>query len=365
MIFDVAGAFDRVGIDRAALEFVEQRAMRLAHHLGQHVETAAMRHADDDFLHAEIAAALDDLLERRNQRFASVEAETLGAGELRVAELLETFGFDELVEDRAPALAGERDFLIRPLDAFLDPGFLRRIGDVHEFDAERLAVSALADRDDFAKVAVFQTEHMIEKYLAVEIGLRKTIRARVELFAVARRLDAERIELGVEVPAHAVGADQHQGAYGISRRLMDICGRQLSALGLRLCRKLGADRLFDFRPIAVERRCQFVARGQWPVASAPRRSLGVFADVGRGVFQALEELLPLGIDRGRVIFITGVDFVDVGGICALQKRRKGKSSVRVLARHGSVLVIFTSRMENGAAAGPKSRIGGFQNLYPI
>ena len=113
MIFDVAGALDRVGIGGAALEFMEQRAMRLAHHLGQHVEAAAMRHADHDLLHPEIAAALDDLLQRRDQRFAAVEAEPLGAGEFDIAELLEAFGLDQLVQDRAPALAGEADLLVR------------------------------------------------------------------------------------------------------------------------------------------------------------------------------------------------------------------------------------------------------------
>ena len=121
VILDVAGAFDRVGIGRAALELVEQRAVRLAHHLRQHVEAAAMRHADHDFLHAEIAAALDDLLQRGDQRLGAVEAEALGAGELDVAELLEAFGLDQLVEDGAAALAGEADLLVRPLDALLDP----------------------------------------------------------------------------------------------------------------------------------------------------------------------------------------------------------------------------------------------------
>ena len=49
MILHVAGAFDLVRRRRAALEFVEQRAVRLAHHLRQHVEAAAMRHADARF----------------------------------------------------------------------------------------------------------------------------------------------------------------------------------------------------------------------------------------------------------------------------------------------------------------------------
>src|SRR6187399_4076 len=101
--------------------------MRLAHHLGQHVEAAAMRHADDDLLHAEIAAALDDLLQRRDQRFTAVEPEAIGAGEFEVAEFLETFGFNQLAQDRAPALGCEADLLVGALDALLDPGLLRSV----------------------------------------------------------------------------------------------------------------------------------------------------------------------------------------------------------------------------------------------
>src|SRR6185503_16549703 len=132
----------------AALELVEDGAVWLAHHLRQHVEPAAMGHADDDFLHAQRAAALDDLLQRRDHRLAAIEAEALGAGELQIAELLEAFGLDQLVEDRALALAGEGNLLIATLDALLDPGLLRRIGDVQEFDAERLAIRAAQDGDD-------------------------------------------------------------------------------------------------------------------------------------------------------------------------------------------------------------------------
>src|SRR5713226_4255636 len=204
MIFDVAGALDRVRIDRPALEFMKQRAVRLAHHLGQYVEASAMRHADDDFLDAEIAAALDDLLQRRNQRFRAVQTEALGAGEFEIAEFLKTLGLDQLRQDRAPALAGETDFLVRTLDALLNPGLLRGIANMHEFDAERLAVGAFADRKDLTQRGVFQTQHMIEEDLAVEIALREAVGTRIEFFAVARRLDPERIESCVEMAAHPV-----------------------------------------------------------------------------------------------------------------------------------------------------------------
>ena len=68
VVFHVAGTVDVVGLVGAALEFVEDGAQRLRHDAGEHVQAAAMGHAEDDFLHAELAAALDDLLERGDRR---------------------------------------------------------------------------------------------------------------------------------------------------------------------------------------------------------------------------------------------------------------------------------------------------------
>src|ERR1700730_13515527 len=178
-----------------------------------------MRHAEHDFLDAKVAAALDDLFQRRDQRFGAIQTEALGAGEFEIAEFLEAFGLDQLHQDGAPALAGETDFLVHSLDPLLDPALLCRVADVHELDAERLAVGAFADCNDLAQAGVFHAQYVIEEDLAVEIALRKAIGPRIEFFTVARRLNAKRIELGVEMAAHAIGPDQHQSADGITRRL--------------------------------------------------------------------------------------------------------------------------------------------------
>src|SRR5664280_3565793 len=239
MILHVAGAFGLVRRRRAALEFVEQRAVRLAHHLGQNIEATAMRHADADFAYAEIAAALDDLLERRDQRFAAVEAETLGAGVFDVDEFLEAFRFHQLVEDGALALNGEADFLVAAFDALLDPAFLRGIGDVHELHAQRLAIGAAQDGDDLAHGRKFESEPLVEENPAVEIDFLEAIGARVELFFVLFRLEPERIELGVKMAAHAVGADQHQRVDRIARGLLHFGRGNLDALALRQVTELG------------------------------------------------------------------------------------------------------------------------------
>src|ERR1700720_81690 len=135
-------------------------AVRLGHDLSEDTEPAAMRHADDDLAHTERAAALDDLLERWDHRFGAVETETLGPGEFHVAEFLKAFGLNELVEDGALAFARERDFLVRPLDALLDPAFLRGIGNVEKFDAKRLTIGPAQNADDLADGAELQPENV-------------------------------------------------------------------------------------------------------------------------------------------------------------------------------------------------------------
>jgi len=73
------------------------------------------------FLDAKSAAALDDLLQRRDHRLGPVEAEALGARIFHVKEFFETFSLDELVENGPLAFLREHDLLVRPLDALLHP----------------------------------------------------------------------------------------------------------------------------------------------------------------------------------------------------------------------------------------------------
>ena len=114
-----------------------------------------MGHAEDDFLKAKIAAALDDLLQRRDQCLAAIKAETLGALVFDIDELLETFGLDQLLQDCLLAHRGEFNRLVRPFDALLDPALFFRVRHVHEFNAERRAIGALKDRHHLAHGRVF------------------------------------------------------------------------------------------------------------------------------------------------------------------------------------------------------------------
>ena len=212
VVLHVARALDVVGLERAALELVEDGAVRLAHDVGEHVEAPAVRHADDDLLDAELAAALDDLLQRRHHGFGAVEAEALGARVLHVGELLEDLGLDQLVEDRLLALDGEGDVLVLALDALLDPGLLRRRGDVHELDADVPAVGAAQDLQDLAHGGHLEAQHLVDEDRAVEVGLREAVGLGPQLLVHLALGEAQRIEIGRQMPHGAIGADQHQRA---------------------------------------------------------------------------------------------------------------------------------------------------------
>ena len=289
---------------------------------------------------------------------AAVEAEALGAGVFDVEEFLEAFGLDQLVEDGALALDGEADLLVAAFDALLDPAFLRGVGDVHELDAERLAIGAAQDGDDLAHRREFEAEHLVEENLAVEVGFREAVGARIELLLVRLLLNAERIELGVEMAAHAVGADQHQRVDRIARRLLHVGGGDFDALGLRLGGDFFAETLLGLRPLPVERRHQVAVRPQRPIRFLPGGAARAFFDVGRRILQAGEELAPFGVDRSRVVLVFGVEVFDVGGVAAVEERSAGEGCIGVLAGHGCILAkLQTARRSWRRPVGPASNGG--------
>ena len=75
----------------------------------------------------------------------------------------------------------------------------------------------------------------------------------------------------------------------------------------------------------VERRDQ-LAVGVRSASSAAARTgrCALCDDVGAVVLQALEERLPLGVDRRRVGLVAGVEVFDIGGIAAIEETRCGR-----------------------------------------
>src|SRR5215218_84478 len=81
VVLDIAGALDRTRV-QIALELAEDLLIGLADNVGQHVEPAAVWHADADFLKAGFSSLLAHLVQQDYGRLAPFQGEPLLSDEL-------------------------------------------------------------------------------------------------------------------------------------------------------------------------------------------------------------------------------------------------------------------------------------------
>ena len=210
VVLDVAG---RQVLRLLAFELVEEHRRRLAQRIDEHVETAAVGHADDDLIDAESAADADQFVHRHDQRFAAFEREALLADVAGVQVALERLGgrqaFEQtlLLVGAVAALAADR------FEAILQPAFLGDLVHVHVLDADRAAVGFLQRVEDLAE------RRMLGNGLegarvegAVEVGVGQAVVRGLELGQCGTRHALERVEVGPARAEEAVGVDQLQHA---------------------------------------------------------------------------------------------------------------------------------------------------------
>ena len=309
--------------------------MRLAHDVAEHIEAPAVRHADDDFLDAELAAALDDLLERRHHGFGAVEAEALGSRVLDVGEALERLRLDQLVEDRLLALDREGDVLVPAFDALLDPGLLLGRGNVHELDADLLAIGAPQDLENFAHRRRLEAQDLVDEDGSIEVGLGEAVGLGPQLRVRLALGQAQRIEVGGAMAHHAIGADQHQRADAVLGGAQRGGRVEFKSRDVGLGLQPAAHVLLDLAIVAGERTEQLAVAFDLLQRSRPRRSMAVSIGA-RGallLLQAGEEVAPLVAHRAGVALVLRLHLLDVGGIGALQEGGAGEGFVLRLTGH--------------------------------
>ncbi|MBB5984062.1 hypothetical protein HNP60_000036 [Sphingobium sp. B1D3A] len=239
----------------------------LAITLASTLSRPAMRHAVDDLAHAELAAIFDDRFQRGNHRFAAVEAEALGADIFAAQELLILFGLDDLGQDRLLPVLGEDDFLVLAFHALLQEAALLHISDVHIFEADIAAVIGAQNVHDLADRGPFKTKRTADIDLPVEIRAREAVIFRRQVRRQVALDEAERIEIGRQMPADAIGADEHHRTDGIARRLRDV---RFGQRGAALCAR-SLDGELHLR--GIERGGQIVRRIERPALPGPARTL--------------------------------------------------------------------------------------------
>ena len=206
VVLHVARALDRGGVERA-LELLEHLVVVLADDRGEDVEPPAVGHAHDGALEPLVGGGLEDGVEDRDQALAALDAEALLPDPLGAEELLERLGRVEPVEDVALVVDVER-LLALALDLVLDPALLVQVLDVHVLDADGAAVGVAQDPQDLAEDRLVLAAEAAREELAVEVPDREPVGGGVELGRHPRLFPPQRVEVGDEVAAHPVDADE-------------------------------------------------------------------------------------------------------------------------------------------------------------
>ncbi len=209
VILDVAGAFEPRQVVRA-LELGEQIRRRLAKHVDEHVQAAAMRHADDDLVHAGFAGSLNEIVERRNQRFAAFEREAFLADEARIQITLDTFGASQAIENRRLLFASETPMNSARLELLAQPEPLSRARHVRELRGELAAVDLLQERQDVLELhaRVARTCQPTRRELALQVRLVQSQEVEAQHGRSGTIPQSERIEIRDLMAAQTVDLDQ-------------------------------------------------------------------------------------------------------------------------------------------------------------
>ena len=214
MVLHVAGAaLGHRGVDvhrLLALELGDDRLVRPADGVREHVQPAAVGHAEDDLARALLGALLDDLVEHRHQHVEPLDRELLLAQEGLVQVALERLDLRQPLQQRALLVGVERRPVRAPLDRLAQPDAPVVAGDVLDLVGDRAAVGVLQVRQRVGeRVAGDRDAQDRRGDLPHQLG-RQVHGLRVERRVAARRR-AERVEPRGEVAVHPVRLDDRRG----------------------------------------------------------------------------------------------------------------------------------------------------------
>ena len=286
MVLHIAAAEVQLRVD--VFELAEDPLGALLQDVGQHVEPPAVRHGDDDFLHALLARTLKREVQQRDEGFAAFERKRLGADELALDELFEDHRVGQTCEDPDLFFARQLHVVFSRLHPPLQPAPHVQVVDVHELHADGPAVGVLQLVHDLPQRAHPVAGHGGgENERPVPVGLGQPVVAGVHL---RRKLAGfgQRVEVSGDVATHPVVAHQHVHAVLQHQRLGGARARVAGGVPVHRPVRLGG------------RRVKEAARAQGGLggaaaAHAPRAESGV----------------PLLVDRRGVFEIRVVHLFDV------------------------------------------------------
>ena len=125
---------------RRTFEFLEQLSRSLADNIDEHIETTAVRHADNHFPDTDAAATVDQFIQQRDQAVTAFQREALLSHVACVQVALEAFRCGQALQDTQAFCVAELHSPAGVLQALLYPALLGGLGNVHVFTADAFTV---------------------------------------------------------------------------------------------------------------------------------------------------------------------------------------------------------------------------------
>ena len=166
-----------------------------------------MGHADDNFFDSSFGAGFEKGVEDGDEGFGSFEGEAFLADVAGVEKAFEGFGGDYFFEDAALLGGGEGGLVMVSFHPIAEPAANGEVHDVHEFDADVVAVGLFEEGENLSKGAWTAAAEGAGIKNGIEIGLGKAEGGEGQV-GVGFWGEAEGVEVGEGVAEGAVGEEE-------------------------------------------------------------------------------------------------------------------------------------------------------------
>ena len=231
VVLDVAGPLGAARV-QVALELLEDLRVGLADDVGQHVQPAAVGHADDGLVQVRLGRLGEHRVDQRDQGLGALQGEPALADELGLQEHLERLGHVEPGQDADLLVVfGAR---VRDLHPVLQPAALLGVLHVHVLDADGAAVRVAQHAQDVPQLHPRVAAEAAGGEVALQVPQGQAVQVDVQVGMLALG-DLERVGVGHQVAAHPVGVDQLLDPGGPGHVVL-VAGREVPDPADRLVR---------------------------------------------------------------------------------------------------------------------------------
>jgi hypothetical protein len=305
----------------------------LAQGVHQHVQAAAVGHADHDFLHALGAGLLDQLVHGGDEALTTLQREALLAHVFGVQIALQAFGGRQAIQNVALLFGAKVGLGTDAFQLLLPPALLRLVGGVHVLGAQGAAVGFAQRVQQLAQGHLVLAE---ERVAGVEhgflVGVAEAVERRLQFRNVGALSALEGVQISPALAHVAVGGNQLLNGGALAAHFgVSACNHHFGAASLgAFCERVDHGKVRNVLGIGAIHSGYVL---QCIKVFAP--CVGHAARIGKVVFIHLFDIRRIAAEEVGVALVGLIDGCRIAHIPLTSAPLQGSISwLRNLPRHG-------------------------------